>query len=461
VPTTSGPDRPARARFARRAEEYRRQRNLSFSELARTMSRGWRTFDRATVTAAVRGHQSGKAHLLPTQDTVEHLDRTLAADGELLRLWRAASLEEHAISIGADPSPLVAAAGHPPAPDATVKPRGGEVGATRRRDALRGGLLLGSAAAAAALTERIAAADPRSASLDDSEAAIYRIARDYRATPHADLADQLEPAWLATEGLLDTRVSPPVRTKLTWIAGWQAYYLGSLAFDTGHDQSAREFLALAHRHATDLGDQHLLGAVAVMRSAVAYYTGAYDTAATIAAKATAHAHPFCLPVLAGCHARAAALAHRPDEAHAALTLMRDTVWDGGILPGPNPGNAAFAHTFLAVTLAHLGQGEHAEPHAQTGLNLDLATGPNNYVQISGDWTALAMTYLRRPRPDPEQAATTLHQALQILSHHPTRSALQRAGTLRQQLTTRWPELPAVADLTDLANQARRELPPTV
>ncbi len=443
-----------------------RQKHLSYTRLAEEMTTvaGWRRIDRATATAAVRGHQSGKPHLLPTRETVEHLDQALGAAGELVALWWDASMEDHAIQIG-DRSPGTSAGigGRAGAGPATVE-RGEEVSPTNRRDALRGGLVLGSTAAAAALSERIAAADPRPAKLDQYEADIHHIARVYRTTPHHDLAERLEPAWAHTEGFLDTRVSARTRHRLTWIAGWQAFYLGTLGFDTGDDDAAREFLSLAGQHATDIGDRLLAGSAAAMRSTVAYFTGAYDTAADIAHQARQNAHSYTRPVLAGCEARAAALAGRPEDAHTALADMQDHVWTGGVMPGPNPGDEAFTHAFLAVTYSHLGKGKRAEQHAQTGLDLELAhgpgpgPGPGHYVQVSGKYTALALTLLHREDPDPEQAATATRQALTVLGNTPTRSTIQRAGEVWRDMNGRWHELPAVRDLGEMITQQRRALP---
>lgn len=453
--------RPARARYVAHAEAYKKRSGLSFTGLAEEMTTacGWRRFDRGTATAAVRGHQSGKEHLLPTRETVEILDRVLGADGELVALWRGASLEDHAIEIG-ERSPVTSAgmARRDPQRTATVE-QGEEVSPTRRRDALRGGLVFGSAAAAAALSERIATADPRPAKLDQYEAEIHQIARVYRTTPHTELAERLESAWLRTENLLDTRVSPKTRRRLTWIAGWQAFYLGTLGFDTGDDDAAREFLALADQHATDIDDHLLAGSAAAMRSTVAYFTGAYGTAADIAYQARQNAHAYTRPILAGCEARAAALSGRPDDARAALADMQDHVWSGGVMPGPNPGDQAFVHAFLAVTFSHLGEGEKAESHARTGLDLELANGPRHYVQVSGNYTALALTLLNRDHPDPEQAATAAGQALAVLGNTPTRGTIQRAGEVWHQMNGRWSELPAVRDLGEVVAQQRRALPP--
>ncbi|WP_163549333.1 hypothetical protein [Candidatus Frankia nodulisporulans] len=163
-----------------------------------------------------------------------------------------------------------------------------------------------------------------------------------------------------------------MRTRLTQVAGWQAFYLGLTSFDLGDDRTARKMLRLAQRHASEATDLlplrsgHrsdvllLQGSIAAIQSSVAYFTGAYGEAAD----------------------------------------MQDHVWDGPLLPGPNPGNAAFAHTFLAISLAHTGRGDQAEGHARTGLALEQASGPDHFVQIAGKYNALA--HLRRPHPEPEE-----------------------------------------------------------
>ncbi len=325
------------------------------------------------------------------------------------------------------------------------------------------------ARSAADLSRSIAAADPDPLSLDQAEAQINRIAAVYRTTPHGDLMDAMGPEWQKIEKVLDRRVSPRVRARLTLVAGQYAFYLGTLAFDLGDDDTARGLLTVASQHAAQAKDllpassprrsdvSLLAGSVAAIRSSVAYFSGSYGEAADIAAQAREGAHPFARPILAGCEARAAVLAHRPDDAYATLADMQEHVWDGAIMPGPNPGEAAFVHSFLAIALAHLGNGVEAEPHAKTSLELEIAAGPDHYVQIGGNYTALARTYLRRPEPDPERAADATQQALLAVEGRPTRGVVQRAGEMWRQLDARWPELPAVRDLGEIVKTSGRAL----
>lgn len=99
------------------------------------------------------------------------------------------------------------------------------------------------------------------------------------------------------------------------------------------------------------------------------------------------------------------------------------------------------------------------PPAVTSDNLELANGPEHYVQVSGSHTALALTFLNRQQPDPEQAAAAAQQALIVLADAPTRGSLQRTTEIWHDLHTRWPELPAVRDLGDVVDQSRRSLAP--
>jgi hypothetical protein len=128
------------------------------------------------------------------------------------------------------------------------------------------------------------------------------------------------------------------------------------------------------------------------------------------------------------------------------------------MPGPNPGNEAFAHRFTAGTLAYLGDGQSAERHARAALSAETATGPGHYLQISGNYIWLCHAYLRRREPEPEQAADAAGRALGILDGSPTRTVIQQAGQVWQDLDARWPGLPAVRDLGELVSTSRQALP---
>lgn len=326
-----------------------------------------------------------------------------------------------------------------------------------RRNLVGLGGLVVAAACAADLSRSIARADPDPLTLDDMEAEVQDIALTYRTTPHLDLVARLDASWRAAERLLDSRVSPRVRSRLALVAGQQAFYLGTLAFDLGDDRAARGFLALAGQHATQTRDPLLIGSVAAMRSSLAYFNGAHANAADIAGEALERAHPFTRPILAGCRARAAALAGRPAEARTALGHMQDHVWHGPVMPGPNPGNDEFAHGFLAVALAHLGSGEQAEWDARHSIELLRDSG--HYVQLGGSYTALCRAFLRRAAPDPEQAADSAGRALEAMDVSPSRSVIQSTTQMWHEMAARWPDLPAVRDLGDAVVTAHTSLAP--
>jgi len=413
---------------------------------------------RQQVSRAVNGRE------VPSIDLAKALDPALNAKGKILALRERADLERRARKIGAVlelDGPKRPARQTQALPATTVANETmaevSPVVDTNRRQTFQAAGALALGTLAADLYRRLNDADPDPGDIDDAEAAIRTFASRYLVTPHADKLAALGPEWNATERVLDRRVSPKVRARLTQVAGWQAFYLGLIAFDLGDDRTARTMLRLARRHAGEVvellpphsprqSDVLLLeGSVAAIQSSVAYFTGAYGEAADIAAQARENAHPFTRPILAGCEARAAAIA-RPDQAAAALADMQDHVWDGPVLPGPNPGNAAFARTFLAISLSHTGHGDRAEEHARAGLTLEQASGPNHFVQIAGKHNALALSLLNRPKPEPDGAAEAVQSALVILDGRPTRDVIQRAGEMWRQMHSRWPELPEVQAL---------------
>ncbi|MCM3884310.1 helix-turn-helix transcriptional regulator [Frankia sp. R82] len=432
-------------------------------------------FPRQQVSRAVNGRG------VPSPDLTAALVVVLGAGEQIAQLRERADLERKAQAIGAVL----------PASNSTVPPKAGrhllpaltvgtetmvtEVSPADRRQTFRTAGALALGALADDVAQRITTADPDPGNLDDAEAAVRDFAVNYRTTPHAAKLAALAPAWHATETALDRRVSLTVRTRLTQVVGWQAFYLGLTSFDLGDDRTARKMLRLAQRHASEAADLlplHsgrrsdvllLQGSIAAIQSSVAYFTGAYGEAADIAAQARDGAHPFTRPILAGCQARAAAIA-RPDDVAQALADMQDHVWDGPLLPGPNPGNAAFAHTFLAISLAHTGRGDQAEGYARTGLALEQASGPDHFVQIAGKYNALALAHLRRPRPEPEGAVEAIQHALTVLDGRPTRDVIQRAGEMWRQMDTQWSHVPAVHELGEQIRSSRLALetgqPPT-
>jgi len=422
---------------------------------------------RQQVSRAVNGRE------VPSIDLAKDLDPALNAKGRILALRERADLERRARKIGAvlELNRTEPSAGRTLPATATDNETMVEVSPvvdTNRRQTFRAAGALALGAIADDLSAKLKDADPDPGDIDDAEAAVRGVAAAYLVTPHAEKMELLVPQWTATETVLDRRVSPAVRARLTQVAGWYGFYLGLTAFDLGDDRTARKMLRLAKRHAREVADLLpaqsprrsdvllLEGSIAAIRSSIAYFNGAYGEAADIAAQAREEAHPYTRPILAGCEARAAAIA-RPDSTEAALADMQEHVWDGPILPGPNPGNTAFAHGFLAVSLNNTGQGVRSENYARTGLALEKAYGEGHFVQIAGTHNALALSYLRRPLPDPEAAVASVQDALEVIEDRPTRGVIQRAGEMWRQMDTRWPNLPAVRELGEQVQHSRLAL----
>ncbi len=181
-----------------------------------------------------------------------------------------------------------------------------EVSPSRRRDLLGTGIVVAVGATAGDATSRaaqisraIATSTPDPLSIAQLHRGVQRLAQIYPVTPHEQLVGPVEDAWDIAEVRLETRVSGSLRRELELLAGQYAFYRGHLAFDMGDDDTALTFFVLASQHAEAAGDPLLTGSVVVMRSAVAFFQGNFDTAAGIATHALSGAHPYAAPLLAG------------------------------------------------------------------------------------------------------------------------------------------------------------------
>ncbi len=79
------------------------------------------------------------------------------------------------------------------------------------------------------------------------------------------------------------------------------------------------------------------------------------------------------------------------------------------------------------------------------------------MQLAGKHNALALSLLNRSKPEPDVAAEAVQNALAVLNGRPTRGVIQRAGEMRRQMDTRWPNLPAVRELGDQVQHSRLAL----
>ncbi|MBL7502295.1 hypothetical protein I6A84_19445 [Frankia sp. CNm7] len=339
-----------------------------------------------------------------------------------------------------------------------------EMSPSLRRDLLSASVLLTAtgvtltpADRAARISRAIATAGSDPLTLAQLQHGIHRLTTLYAVTPHGDLIDSIERAWEDAEILLGAARPGTARRDLELVAGQYAYYRGQLAFDMSDDPTALTFFVLAAQHADAAGDTLLSGSIAVMRSAIFFFAGDFPRAAVFARQAQRGAHPYIVPKLASALARALAQVGDTDGALAALRTMSDNIWTGPPQPGPEPGGEEGYEAFSAVTLGYLGRGDDAERHAHNALAL--LTGTGRHVQLAGTHLALARAFIRRPRPEPEQAAAALRDALTAAQDNDHGATTDRVTGIYRHLTVNpdWAKLPPVRDLADRL-PIRKELP---
>ncbi|MEX5631928.1 helix-turn-helix domain-containing protein [Parafrankia sp. FMc2] len=437
------------------------------AELLRRRTDAGLTQDRLAVLA---GYPKGRTIIskcergreLPSERFTERIDAELDADGAIIRLYRqaeAARLRRAADELAPPESTEV------PQSDLAAVSRldrttdlqalsdehhpAAEEDTTDRRQLLQtGGLATGflftTGAAASALSEQLARADPTPMTLREIGVDLRRIAESYNTTPRLALVPHLEAGWIRVQKLLDSRVSPQVRRKLTGQAGWYSYYIATLAFDLGQDAVAEAHLPIATHHAEEAGDRLLAGSVAAMEWALAHFGGDYIGAMNIAATAQVDTDPYILPTLAANEAESAARAKRQTQARAALDNMWNHFLQDVAVPGPLTLDEQNAHATSAHVYAALGDGVAAESHARHSLRL--LTGTGQFGEVGGTYNALAWSFLRRKNPDPEQAADAARSALRSIEQRPVRWVIRPTASVWQSMNAEWGRLPAVADL---------------
>lgn len=385
--------------------------------------------------AAISKLETGRE--LPSARVVEAIDEVLNAGGQLVEMDDRARRLKDAERVGV-PSARAAAAEE-------------ESPANRREFALA------TAGIAVAISDEIARATPTPWTLREIAADLRAMPAAFRATPHADLAPQVEERWQGVEALVKTPASGRVRPRLATYAGQYAYWLAQISFQAGDDQGAEAFVILADQRAQEGGDALLIGAVAFLDSSLAYFRGDYAAAADIAGRMLADPdlHPHTRPTLAAFEARAAALDGQTDRARRSLRQMQDSVWTGEPIPGWTSFGEQARHIYSATVYARLGDGEIAERHARTVIEM---ADPGDPLNLGDAYNEMGQAFLRRDRPDPERAAGAIREAMAALNGRPYRSVIQQSAQMVGLMSARWPTLPAVRELGEQVHSARLALP---
>jgi transcriptional regulator with XRE-family HTH domain len=372
---------------------------------------------------------------LPDDRDAGRLDTALHAGGDLLAIWRQARLAERARADGTDLE---------------------GVDPTDRRELLHTTGLFAAAGVAATISDRIAEAALPPRTLREIEHDVEGIATEYPSTSAVQLVPRAERGWLGVERLLDGRVRGRTRTVLDLHAGQYAVYLALTANDLGQHQVADTYLDLAGQHAEQAGDQLLGDCVAILESSFAFFRGQPERARIAAADRRADAHPYARPMLAVCEARAAARAGDAGTARAGLDDMWSHLWVGPTRPGTVPVDEALAVAQTAAILSTLGD-PASEEYARRAIAGWSGAGANG--MLGGSYNALARSYLRRPEPDPEQAADAARRAVLTVGEQRTSWVVDVSTQMWRQMDARWPTLPAVRQLGERLAESRAALPP--
>lgn len=329
---------------------------------------------------------------------------------------------------------------------------------TNRRALIGGavGGLFASAGTAAAISDRIADASVAPRTLREIERDVHEIAAVYTSTPAAVLVPRVEEGWLRAEQLLDGRVRGKTRSTLDLRAGQFALYLALTANDLGRIGVADTYLDLAGQHADEADDRLLADCVAVLESSFAFFRNQPHRAQQVAAERRPAAHPYARPMLAACESRAAARGGDAPAARYALDDMWAHLWAGPALPGTVAVDEDQALAHSAAILSQLAD-PGAEDHARRAIASYTDSGRDG--NLGGSYNALARSFLRRPEPDPEQAAAAAHAAVTAVGRQRTSWVVDVAAQMWRQMDTRWPALPAVRTLGEITTQPRRALPP--
>ncbi len=403
-------------KLAARIRELRTERGLSISALGRNIN-----YDRSHISKAERGDTPPPAPLIAA------LDHFFNTGTELTQLRR--RLEAQRLGFIAEP-------------------RREEAIPTDRRQ------LLGAAAAvtfAGDLSRTLHTSDVDPLTLAELEADSLQVARDYWSTPHPTMIEHVVERWTQVETLLGQRTRIATQRRLVRLAGQYSYYLGRLGYHTGDTTMARRFAILASQHAEDHGDPLLIGSIAGLRSCMAYETGAYDTAADIAATALPHADPYVRARLAVYAACGYAAAGDINAAADALDAMKTNLIRSEERPGAGIFDDGEAALWSALALSDAGNVIDADPLAIEALD---RAAPDHYEARALAWTVRANAHAQHPhRADPAAAAHAGTTALTIITDWPSAAVANRARRLHHRLVIVHGPLPEVQELGRTLNGA--------
>ncbi len=426
----------ARERYVEIAQQLRAAAGLSYEEIA---SRARRST--TSVSATLRGFQSGRRDLLPTERLVRQLDDVMGVSGQLVDAWRAAALAQ---AIAALNIPVSALPGLLPAEWRTVD-RTGEVGSmdANRRMVLGGISSAAVLAAVGAVDDEFRQATPGVVDLATAESALATLERDRNSVDPGILFPPGFEAWRGVEAILGRRVRLEVIPHLARLAGQLAAGLATVASFSGDDGTARAFAALAEKHAITAQVPILTARVAGLRSWMALDAGMPDMAADLAARGRQQSDPADHARLAAYEAEAASAAGDYRRAARAMQEMRagQAVAERG--PAALPWTPHEAEIYEAVVAGHTpGRGSDAIRHGEAALQCPTGC-PCQGVALAQ--IAIGRGRLDGDHPRPDAAAAAALAALEVDTMAPNASTRLEARRLHRRLAP-WPREPLVQEL---------------
>ncbi|MFD5506832.1 XRE family transcriptional regulator [Streptomyces sp. NPDC127051] len=356
-----------------------------------------------------------------------------------------------------------------------------EVGATKRRDAVKlAGLSMASPAAAAQILQQAAAEAMEftrqaeatslgSGTLDHLDLAVTEFNRAYSLKPPRAVFDAVMDYRRKVDALLKGRHTHRQERELLAFAGWLSELLAWLAHDLGDARTGLAFATDAFVHGQQAGHGQLCAWAMDASASINLYEQrpgkARDAALTglIEAPAT---HPLTVRL----HAQVARAAAADGDANGFTTAYRAAEDAYRLLPPRSPRRfgmdvlplADYALTsYPATSYIWLGQAEQARQHAEQALAAYEAAPAASRSPSREAIARIDMALAHALLGDPDDAVALGHQALD--SARVVDSVRHRAGDLTSYLTRRYPRQAAVEGLCErlaAAAAARPALPAT-
>ncbi|WP_241989769.1 MULTISPECIES: tetratricopeptide repeat protein [unclassified Streptomyces] len=341
-----------------------------------------------------------------------------------------------------------------------------EVGATKRRDAVKlAGLAMVSPAAASQILQQAAAEAMEftrqaeatslgSGTLDHLDLAVTEFNRAYSLKPPRAVFDAVMDYRRKVDALLRGRHTHRQERELLAFAGWLSELLAWLAHDLGDARTGLAFTTDAFVHGQQAGHGQLCAWAMDASASINLYEQRPGKARDAALKGLVEA-PATHPLTVRLHAQAARAAAADGDADGFTTAYRAAEDAYRLLPPRSPRRfgmdvlplADYALTsYPATSCIWLGQAEEAREHAEQALATYKAAPAASRSPSREAIARIDMALAHALLGNPDDAVALGHQALD--SARVVDSVRHRAGDLTSYLTRRYPRQAAVEGLRE-------------